>query len=821
MRRSFTVQVAVEPDLDRSGVTNVRTSASVATRTGAADLPRARRFMGPDPWTIAGIVAFFALLFVALFGERIAPYEQIYFVVEHGGDPRPYDPGIVFPFGSDVLGRDLFSVVLAGARATLTIVLLAGLGRVLAGVLVAALASWWRPTSVLTETIAQLVSAVPATLVALLLMKAFVKTDTSILVFIGALLVTGWAGPYRVIRAEVDRLARTPFTQGAVALGVGRWRLFWRHHLPHLVPVIGMNLSQQVVASLVLVAELGVLGVLVGAVRLINVAESQTAIRNGPPMAAAIPDAPEWGAMLASSRTIEALWTTRWLIFVPGIGFALTAIAVAAIGFAVARRYARRDFLQDGRGAAALTVAAVALVVAASLVPERYADAREWAAAARSEVRATGDIASALEDAGLRTYSAVRQDVDIVRSGPATVTIGDTSVAELYPRPGSPSVGTIQVQSLARAGTGGDVVEAPLVFAGRGLVPIAAPATPYAPNTRFAGGSGRLLGPLIKDYPDDYAGIDVRGKVVLLARFMGVTAANFNYVTGPSVEDPIMSALDRGAAAVLFVDPELSSYSDDGRPSPGTRRSANPYLDMEKKFPASGISGKPVIVLDRAAAERLVAPLGLDLAPLLEWDPPGKKWERSAARDLGVSARVEVSLREEATTFTSLVAEVPGVPEDAGRVVVWAARDSETNAIESSRADALAALARFAATRHAPFVFVDFDPDADSRAVRDALRERRVVLVLVLDDLRGSALRFRTANGDLIPAFDLYAQKASARYEITRRTAESGEIAAPFPDARTVVIANDGSPGDVRADAVAVIGYLAGRLALGAPELPQ
>ncbi len=770
---------------------------------------------------IGALFSFLALLFVALFGERIAPYEPIYFVVEHGSDPRPYDPGLVFPFGSDVLGRDLFSVVLAGARATLTIVLLAGLGRVLAGVVVAALGSWWRPVRLLTESVAELVAAVPATLVALLLMKAFVKTDTSILIFIGALLLTGWAGPYRVIRAEVDRLARTPFTVGAITLGVGRWRLFWRHQLPHLAPVIAMNLTQQIVASLVLVAELGVLGVLVGAVRTINVEESQTAIHLGPPMSALVPDAPEWGAMLASSRTVEILWATRWVILVPGAAFALTAVAVAAVGFALARRYARRDVFEDRRTTAAVVVAIAALFAVSNLVPERYAEAREWSAAARSELRSTGDLTSAFELAGLRTYPAVRHDVDIVRRGPATVTISRASVAELDPRPVNPPIGAIQVQSLVRAGTGGGVVEAPLVFAGRGLVPIAPATTPYAPNVRFAGGSGRLLGTMIKDYPDDYAGIDVRGKVVLLARFMGIATPNFDYVPGPSPEEEILSALDRGAAAVLFVDPELSSYRDDGRQSPGTRRFANPYLDMEKRFPAVGVSGRPVIVLDRAAAQKLVAPLGLDLTPLLEWDAPGQHWERSSSRDLGVSARVSVVLREETTTFTSVVAEAPGVPEDAGRVVVWASRHFETHEVDPVRADVLAALARFAVARHAPFVFVDFDGRSDSRAVREALKERRIVLVLDLDLFRGGVLRFKTVNGELIPAFDLYAQKAGARYEITRQTASSGEVLDPLPGIKTVVISADGDPGDARPDAAAVIGYLAGRRALGAPELPR
>jgi ABC-type dipeptide/oligopeptide/nickel transport system permease subunit len=237
------------------------------------------------------------LLVAALFGERLAPHEPIYFVVEHGVDPRPYDPGIVFPFGSDVLGRDVFSLVLAGARATLSIVLLAGFARVAAGVMVAAIGTLWRPARIVAESCADFVAAVPATLVALVLVKAFVKTDTSVLVLIAALLLMGWAGPYRVIRAEVDRLAHAPFTEGARAMGVSRARLFWRHQFPHLVPVLAMNFSQQVVASLVLVAELGVLGVLVGTVRSINIEESLSVVRTGPLVAALVPDTPEWGAL--------------------------------------------------------------------------------------------------------------------------------------------------------------------------------------------------------------------------------------------------------------------------------------------------------------------------------------------------------------------------------------------------------------------------------------------------------------------------------------------------------------------------------------------
>ena len=239
-----------------------------------------------------------------------------------------------------MLGRDLLSLVLAGARATLAIVLVSGIVRVVAGALVAALGSWWRPARLATEWIAELVSAVPATLVALVLVRIFVKSETSLFVFIAALLVTGWAGPYRVIRAELDRLANMQFTQGARAIGVSRWRLFWRHHLPHLVPIVALNTTQQIVASLVLVAELGVLGVSLGLTRTINIEESLSRVSPTQVNVAQVSDPPEWGGLLASARTIESLWTTRWLVIVPGVAIALTAVASAVIGFAIARRYA-------------------------------------------------------------------------------------------------------------------------------------------------------------------------------------------------------------------------------------------------------------------------------------------------------------------------------------------------------------------------------------------------------------------------------------------------------------------------------------------------
>jgi ABC-type dipeptide/oligopeptide/nickel transport system permease subunit len=805
-----------------------------------------------DPWLLVGLAAFFALAFLAVFGDRIAPHEAIYFVPEHGTDPRPYDPGLVFPFGSDLLGRDLFSVVLAGARATLTIVVLSGAARVLAGVVLAVVSRWWRPMGLGTEWLAELASAVPATLVALLVVKVFLRTDPSLVAIIGALLITGWAGPYRVLRAELDRVEAMGFTQGAIAIGVSRWRLLSRHHLPHLVPVLAMNLSQQIVASLVLVAELGVLSVFVGTTRFINIEESlsRAALRELP--FAQVADPPEWGGLLASARTIESLWTTRWLVLLPGVAFAITAVAVAVIGLSLARRYARRDVNQDlrSRGAAAIIVVFIGLIGAGVLVPERYAAAREWAAAARAEVGPATEASRAFADAGLApvgaSYAVERDAGGVVQSGPATVKIGAASVAQSWPR--RAPVGSnppIRVQSFVTAKTGGGVVEAPLVFIGRGISPSEHPPAPPSPPY---GGKIEDLGAVIQHYADDYATVDVRGKVVVVIRFIGVAARVppgpiehplNGSIYGFAVEDSIADAIKHGAAAVIFVDGDLPNYTDQITQASGIGTAGvNPYLRLQTQAPPTSNGGVPVVVMDLGVATTLLEPIGLDLSPFGQ--PPqsrnrigpmrfdeyrGAQYARSPARELGVTARVEVPLARERAVVTSYVGEVASAG-DVGRIVVWGARDAAEQ--NSATRDVLSALARTFAGRGVPFIFVDFDPAQDARAnaqgIKEALRDRRITLVIVIDRLVGSALKFTTANGELIPAIDLYAEKAGARHDATRSTATAALMSdiSPLIELKTVVVSgNESGSSDLRPDAAAVVGYLAGRFALGAEELPR
>lgn len=785
-----------------------------------------------DPWVYIGLVAFFALLFVALFGERIAPHESIYFVVEHNRDPRPYDPGLVFPFGSDVLGRDLFSLVLAGAGTTLLIVILAGLARVLAGLILAALAGWWRPVRALTDGSAELVAAVPATLIAVLVVKVFVRGDATFLVFVGALLLTGWAGPYRILRTELDRLARMGFTESASAMGAGRLRVFAIHHLPHLVPIVAVNATQQCVASLVAMAELGVLGVFVGATRVINIEESLSFVRIGQVNSAAISEPPEWGGLLANARSIESLWSTRFLFLVPGLAFAVASVAIAAVGIGVARHYARRNLLHDirSRGAALIAIACALLVVVSLVTPERYAAARDWADLARRSVRAGDDISAALRDAGLKpigdSYEVTRDVERIAKTGPASLRAGAVELREN-------DSGQVNVRAVVYAESGGGTVDAPLVFAGWGISPSDYPPQPQRIFDVDFGGT-------VATFPDDYKAVDVKGKVVVLLRYTGVMTGR-GPATGPDVQTHVHNAIKRGAAAVILVDPLLQTFP---RLTTGIRQ--NPYQRIESEAPVEKVAGVPVIVVSAAAADQLLKPFALDVSALYvnlssaaiqgtiavanAWIPSDSDFAgHSIARELPTRAQVAVPLARVQAHVRSVIAE-SAAPANAARIVVWAVVHP-SSAGDREPIEAVAAAARAVGTRSVPLVFVAFDPSVDAtgnaRMVAERLGDRKLGLFIVLDDLVGTALSFRTAFGDLVPAFDRYADKAGVPHLVTRGTvSRTNELwtwpgIAPFIDNKSIIVSGNGRPGDLRSEAAALLGYIAGRAALGAEELPR
>ena len=148
--------------------------------------------------------------------------------------------------------------------------------------------------------------------------------------------------------------------------------------------------------------------------------------------------------------------------------------------------------------------------------------------------------------------------------------------------------------------SGGAVLDAPLVYASWGLSPSDHPQTAASVGTQ---GVVPSLGTVVKAWADDFVAVDVRGRVAVVLRMPNIqTSGSRNITPGQDFETTVKNVLKRGALALLYIDPTLSSI----QPTPTTGAAFNPYRRLEETLPLERSDGVPVIVISLRAAERLL-----------------------------------------------------------------------------------------------------------------------------------------------------------------------------------------------------------------------
>ncbi|MFD0823315.1 ABC transporter permease, partial [Micromonospora zhanjiangensis] len=227
------------------------------------------------------------------------------------GDPLAADPltvlsppGAAHWFGTDHLGRDVFTRVVHGAGHSLVIGVAATAVAVTAGVLLglaAGLAHRFADEALSRSFDA--LSAFPMLLLALLFVAAAGPGPTSLIAAIGIATLPHHA---RVVRAQTLLVRQAGYVEQAVTFGLSRPRLVLRHVLPNVVgpvPVLAViGLGEAVLAA----AGLSFLGM-------------------GPQ-----PPSPEWGAMLSEGRNyLQVAW---WSSILPGVAVTLTVVALTVVG---------------------------------------------------------------------------------------------------------------------------------------------------------------------------------------------------------------------------------------------------------------------------------------------------------------------------------------------------------------------------------------------------------------------------------------------------------------------------------------------------------
>ncbi|MGW0871126.1 ABC transporter permease [Streptomyces sp. NPDC002740] len=280
----------------------------------AAPVPVRRRWAGPLSSVPPTVVVAGALLLLVVL-VAVAP--GLFTSTSPSATDPPaalQAPGSEHWLGTDQLGRDLFTRILYGARPSL----LLGFGSTVVSVVVGAAfglaaALGGRAADHLLMRLADILLALPALLLALLVVSVLGSGTVNVMTAIGIAFVPGYA---RLVRAEAMVVRRSGYIESAVALGLPRRQIVLRHVLPNALAPLLTLATVGFGTALISASGLSFLGL-------------------GP----AAPS-PEWGALLSAGR--DFLQTAWWIGVFPGAAVTVTVIAVNMVGRHAQQRFTRR-----------------------------------------------------------------------------------------------------------------------------------------------------------------------------------------------------------------------------------------------------------------------------------------------------------------------------------------------------------------------------------------------------------------------------------------------------------------------------------------------
>ncbi|MCA9838296.1 MAG: ABC transporter permease [Trueperaceae bacterium] len=267
--------------------------------------PSTWRSLRRNPAAMFGLIVVLLVILIALFAPLLAPKnpaEQFFEGLTLEGSPL--SPNQDFWLGTDLLGRDLLSRLIYGARISLLVGLIANGAALLIGTLLGSLAGYFGGAlAKIIMRFTDIMMAFPALLLAIAL-SAILRPSLWIVAMVIALV--NWVQVARVVYAQTLSLAESEFVTAANALGAGNGRIMFRHLFPHLLPTMLVYGTLGISTTVLLEATLSFLGVGVQ------------------------PPTPSWGGIINESQSY--FLTAPWLVFFPGSAILLTAVSFNLLG---------------------------------------------------------------------------------------------------------------------------------------------------------------------------------------------------------------------------------------------------------------------------------------------------------------------------------------------------------------------------------------------------------------------------------------------------------------------------------------------------------
>jgi peptide/nickel transport system permease protein len=226
------------------------------------------------------------------------------------GDPKALDPIMRLKppsaqawFGTDQLGRDVFTRVLWGARISLVVGLAVAVMAVSIGLVFGMVAGYVRALDGVIMRVMDGLMAIPGILLAIALVSLSGATLWTVIV---AIVIPEIPRVVRLVRSVVLTVREEPYVEAAIASGTRLPLVLSRHILPNTIAPLIVQATYICGSAMILESILGFLG------------------------AGIPPEIPSWGNIMAEGRTYFQI--TPWIIFFPGVALAITVLAVNIVG---------------------------------------------------------------------------------------------------------------------------------------------------------------------------------------------------------------------------------------------------------------------------------------------------------------------------------------------------------------------------------------------------------------------------------------------------------------------------------------------------------
>ncbi len=249
---------------------------------------------------MVGLGIVIILILIAIFAGFIAPYDPIMRIKEDSS----LSPSREHFFGTDLLGRDIFSRVIYGSRISIAVGVVAVGISVAIGLFLGALSGYFGSVSdAIIMRIADIFFAFPYILGAIAIMTVLGPGIVNIFIAIGIL---GWASFARIFRSSVLSIKNKEYIEAARALGASNYRIITKHIFPNAMAPIIVYATMNVGTAIIVEAALSFLGLGVQ------------------------PPTPAWGKML--SESLDYIDIAPWMMLFPGMAIVITVLGFVLLG---------------------------------------------------------------------------------------------------------------------------------------------------------------------------------------------------------------------------------------------------------------------------------------------------------------------------------------------------------------------------------------------------------------------------------------------------------------------------------------------------------